>query len=127
MFSLEIDLIPYSLTFFCGLFVSVEIGIIAGTIAHLLILVYFSSKPKVTITEERYDNVPYTLVVPDRALFFPSVDEIRTYLAEAANKGRQKNDEESGSNVEPNPVIVDMSKVVDMDYTAAAVSKNIFI
>ncbi len=47
----ELDLVPYSLTFFLGLFVSVEVGMIAGTLTHLAILVYNASKPKVAIEE----------------------------------------------------------------------------
>lgn len=49
----EMDLIPYCLTFFLGLFVSVEIGMIAGTLAHLAILVYFASRPKVVIQDQK--------------------------------------------------------------------------
>ena len=47
----EVDLIPYSLTFFLGLFVSVEVGMIAGTLTHLAMLVFSASRPKVTVTQ----------------------------------------------------------------------------
>ena len=95
---------------------------IAGTLAHLAILIYFSSRPKVTIREDRVDNVPYVLVTPDRGLFFPSVDEIRTRLGDAAAAGGATADEGGVKGEEPMPVIVDMSRVVEMDFTAATVT-----
>ena len=61
------------------------------------------------------DTVPYTLVLPDRGLYFPSVDAIRTALLV------QNSEEEEKDLGMPAPVIVDMSRVVAIDYTAAAV------
>ena len=66
------------------------------------------------------DNIPYNLVAPDRALYFPSVEEIRTRLREVAAKGQ-------GQIGDLAPVIVDMSQVVEIDYSAAAVSESICI
>ena len=79
----ELDFVPYTVTFALGLFVSVEVGLIAGTATHLCILLYKASKPRVTVEERSIDDdngtpgTPYYLVVPDRALFFPSVNDIR--------------------------------------------------
>jgi hypothetical protein len=39
--------LPCLLTFFMGLFVSVESGLIAGTLCHSLILVFFSSRNRI--------------------------------------------------------------------------------
>ena len=107
---------PYCLTLLLGLFVSVQVGMIAGTLAHLSILVYFSSRPKVSIRDGKVDNVSYVLVTPDRGLFFPSVDEMRSRLVEAASS--KKTDVAAEEEL---PVIVDMSNVVEMDFTAATV------
>ena len=90
---------------------------IFGTLAHLSILIYFSSKPKLTVSEGRIDSVPYLLVTPDRGLFFPSVDEMRSRLGDAVKRVEDKGSEEQM------PVIVDMSRVVEMDFTAATVRK----
>ena len=59
-------------------------------------------------------------MIPDRALYFPSVEEIRSKLREVAAKG-QGQIEETASQGEPTPVIVDMSQVVEIDFSAAAV------
>ncbi len=80
---------------------------------------------------------------PDRGLFFPAVDDLRSVLGEAAAKGGHTSTREpaadeataKGGHGEaretmadeaapqgPVPVIVDMAKVAAMDYTAAAVS-----
>jgi MFS superfamily sulfate permease-like transporter len=75
--SQKLDFVPYTITFVLGLFVSVEVGLIAGTITHLCILLYKASRPNVLIKEGKIDNVDYRLVTPDRGLFFPSVDYIR--------------------------------------------------
>ena len=45
----EIDLIPFSVTLGVGVFVSVEMGMIAGTLTHLAILLYTSNTPKINI------------------------------------------------------------------------------
>ena len=80
----ELDFVPYTVTFALGLFVSVEVGLIAGTATHLCILLYKASKPRVVVEERSIDDesggggsTPYYLVVPDRGLFFPSVSDIR--------------------------------------------------
>lgn len=82
------------------------------------------------LRSSQIDNIPYTLVVPDRGLFFPSVDEIRVRLNEAATRGgglASKSLAPGGSteieeDQQPKPIIVDMRNVMEMDYTAAAVS-----
>ena len=82
----ELDFVPYTVTFALGLFVSVEVGLIAGTATHLCILLYKASKPRVVVEERSIDDetgsgsTPYYLVVPDRGLFFPSVSDIRQEL-----------------------------------------------
>ena len=48
--SKKIDMIPYCLTFFIGLFVSPEMGMIIGTLSHLCILMYTSGTPKVSLS-----------------------------------------------------------------------------
>ena len=51
--SKKVDIIPYLITFLVGIFVSVEMGMIAGTCAHLLILLYNSSQPQVLIEQSK--------------------------------------------------------------------------
>ena len=108
-------------------------GLIVGTLTHLCILMYKSTRPRVLIDEGRIDGVSYHLVIPDRALFFPSVDDIRTRLGEVAAMSMEKgglgaedvegvSTSSSKESAIPWPIIVDMSRVVEMDFTAAAVS-----
>lgn len=62
------------------------------------------------------DNIPYILVTPDRGLFFPSVDEIRNKILDIV-QSNQSNEAHLLT-----PIIMDMSQVREMDYTAASVS-----
>eukprot|EP00095_Tigriopus_kingsejongensis_P006119 maker-scaffold98_size375582-snap-gene-1.13 protein:Tk06119 transcript:maker-scaffold98_size375582-snap-gene-1.13-mRNA-1 annotation:"sulfate transporter " len=115
----KVDLVPYCLTFFLGLFVRVEVGMMVGTLAHLSMLIFTASRPKVTVKDGQIDNIPYMLIIPDRSLFFPSVDEIRSKILAMVSPSGNDSSSSSVSQV-PTPIIMDMSQVVEMDYTAAA-------
>merc|ERR1719273_2284473 len=78
--SKKIDMIPYTLTFFIGLFANPEMGLIIGSCIHLCILIYSSGTPKVNISKGQVEDVPYLIVRPDRALLFPSVETIQRKL-----------------------------------------------
>jgi len=125
--SKKIDMIPFTLTFLIGLFVSPEMGMIVGSCSHLCILIYTSGTPKVSISKRKADDVPYVLVRPDRALLFPSVETIRTKLTSSVagssidNNKKVDNDADIEANnvSEENAIIIDFSYVCDMDYTAA--------
>ena len=113
IFVLEIDYIPYTITFSLGLFVSVETGLIAGTITHLCMLMYRATVPDVKIElRKTNEDIEYYLVRPDRALFFPAVDDIRVRLGAIAAKGKSGNTRQ---------IVIDLSFVVEMDFTAAKV------
>ena len=51
--SKKIDMIPFTLTFLIGLFVSPEMGMIVGSCSHLCILIYTSGTPKVSISKRK--------------------------------------------------------------------------
>ena len=112
-------MVPYALTFLIGLFVNPETGMIVGTCSHLCILVYTSGNPRMDITRAQVEHAAYVLVRPDRALFFPSVETIRTKLMAAKTKSK---DVEAASSPEELPVILDFTYVCEMDYTAAKVN-----
>ncbi len=124
-------------TLLLGLFYKVEAGMLAGTFVHLGMLIFRASKPRLSVRDCQVegDGAKYLLLTPDRGLFFPSVEDIRDAMNEASSARKErirresvvaaaKGDEMSVAmpEVEPLPVIIDMSRVVDMDYTAAAVS-----
>merc|ERR1719219_3391579 len=71
------------------------------------------------ITMEQVDHAYYVMVKPDRALFFPSVETIRTKLI-SANTAKSKDVEANNSqNNQELPIIFDFSYVCEMDFTAA--------
>jgi len=80
----SIDLVPYTVTFFLGLFWSVEMGLITGTLVHSLLVVYLSTRLHV---EERIED-GCVIVKPDRNIFYPSVEKLRSDLLSAAERGR---------------------------------------
>jgi len=102
--SKKVDLIPYSLTFILGLFVNVETGLIIGCVVHIGLLLYSSSSPTVMVDHSE----THTLIQPQSSLLFPSVDHLRGEINTAVTT--------SDSSL---PIVVDLTLVKDIDYTAA--------
>ena len=100
----KIDLIPYTLTFLLGLFVNVETGLIVGCLVHVGLLLYTTSTPSLLVEH----HSTHTLLVPQYSIFFPAVDHIKGEINAAVSL--------SGSAL---PIVMDMSLVKDIDYTAA--------
>ena len=141
------DIVPYALTLLIGLFVSPEMGMIVGTLSHLCILLYSSGNPKVSIRREtvrlitftpksifcnvffffqlQNQNSDYLVITPDRALFFPSVETIRDQLTSNATSDSETKEDLEANNSdisrEKLPIVLDFSKVCEMDFTAAKV------
>jgi len=125
------------MTFCVGILWRVEWGMILGTLSHLCILLYSTSKPNIVVQMEKMDGIEYVLVQPDRSLRFPSVDKIRTRISEASSLkvaqlmqwsnssacGGGPNvgpiDLEAAVQSLPLPIVFDFHRVVDMDYSAA--------
>jgi len=109
--SRRVELLPFTLTFTCCLFVSMESGILIGTAFHLLLLAYQGNKPSTklthlsgnSLTEDRF------IVKVDRNLYFPGVESFRKSLNKAS---------ERASNKESSCLIIDLENVTEMDYTA---------
>ena len=95
------DLLPYSLTFVLGLLVSVEIGLIAGSLLHVVMLVHSNSSPVLDILHS--DGV--TTVTFTSSLYFPGKDHVVREVSR--NIG------------EKNIIILDFTRVQDIDHTAA--------
>jgi len=98
----KLDLLPYTVTFLLGLFWSVEMGLIVGSLLHLSLLLYQQSKPSIQSTKEE----GYTLFSPQTDLAFPGVEHLRQQLATASKNGK---------------VILDLGLVRRIDFTAARV------
>ena len=97
----KIDLIPYLLTFLVGLFVSVEMGLISGTLINMIILIYYTSSPNINIQ----DNQTHIVFRFDSSLYYPAKDNIVREIRHAVQ------DQEI--------VILDLNEVKNMDYSVA--------
>ena len=69
----------------------------------------------------------YLVITPDRALFFPSVETIRDQLTSNTTSDTETKGDLEANNVdvprEKLPIVLDFSKVCEMDFTAAKVCK----
>ena len=101
----KVDLIPYSLTFLIGLLYSVEMGLIAGTLVHILILTYTTSSPDIKIQS----TSSHTIFSFQSSLFFPARDHIVRFI----NHSLPSDDDQQRT------VVLDMTLVKSIDYTAA--------
>ena len=91
---LGLDLVPYLVTFFTGIFVNVQTGLVVGTLLHIVILIYKSSNVSIVVNDRRF--------IPDRSLYFPALDKLQKKLNKVESD---------------NGVVVDLVNVSDADYT----------
>ena len=101
----KIDLLPYTLTFVIGLLVSVEMGLITGTLVHMVILISSTSSPSIKVVQ----NSTHIIIQFENSLFFPAKDHIvREINTVVAARKEQKT------------IVLDLGLVRSMDYTMAA-------
>ncbi|CAG5050273.1 unnamed protein product [Parnassius apollo] len=104
------DLVPAFATFAVCLVVGVEIGIVAGIVLNVLLLLYPSARPQLDaeiVTTPSGFN--YLLVTVGNSLYFPGVEYIRQYVTRVAKK-------QGGCSM---PVVIDCRYVLGADFTAA--------
>ncbi|CAK1596276.1 unnamed protein product [Parnassius mnemosyne] len=104
------DLVPAFATFAVCLVVGVEIGIVAGIVLNVLLLLYPSARPQLDaeiMTAPSGFN--YLLVTVGNSLYFPSVEYIRQYVTRVAKKQGDCS----------MPVVIDCRYVLGADFTAA--------
>lgn len=73
----EIDLVPLSVTLFSCLIFGLEYGVIAGIAVNLVLLLYVSARPRLTIEEQTIDGLPILFVEPKQSLSFPAAEYLR--------------------------------------------------
>lgn len=73
----RLDLIPYFATLLCGLFLSLEYGIIIGIASNLVFVLYESARPKLYIEKVTVQDCLVYLVRPKGSLYFPSAEHLR--------------------------------------------------
>ena len=100
----KVELVPYSLACIIGLLVSVEMGLIVGTLVHITLLVYTTASPEI-----KFQETSSHLVVSFHSdLYFPAKD----FIVREVNQKLQ--------GMETLKVLVfDMSLVKNVDYSAA--------
>ncbi|CAH0723345.1 unnamed protein product, partial [Brenthis ino] len=104
------DLVPAFATFALCLIVGVELGIVAGVLLNVILLIYPSARPAMEaeiITNS--SGFSYLLITVGNSLYFPGVEYIRQYVTRAAKK-------QGGCSM---PVVIDCRFVLGADFTAA--------
>ena len=76
---------------------------------QVIIILYNTARPSVTITTEELDGSEYLLARLDRALVFPSVSYVRNVINKAGLRQGQSR----------LPVVLDAAHIYTSDYTAA--------
>ncbi|GBP82785.1 Sodium-independent sulfate anion transporter [Eumeta japonica] len=104
------DLVPALATFALCLMVGVELGIVAGVVTNILLLLYPSARPQLHAQILlSASGINYLLVTVGNSLYFPSVEYIRQYVERAAKKQADCR----------MPVVIDCRYVLGADFTAA--------
>ncbi|CAH1376845.1 unnamed protein product [Tenebrio molitor] len=101
-------------TVIIGVCYGVEVGIIAGGLLNLLILLKVWTRPRVT-TEIRMDHQgnDYIYVRPEVGLFYAATDHLTTKIIQAYNSTKGL------------PIVLDCSGIIQVDYAACQTIGNL--
>ncbi|KAK2706836.1 sodium-independent sulfate anion transporter-like isoform X1 [Artemia franciscana] len=80
------DLIPFGTTFFAGLFFGLDLGIIVGTVVHILIMSFAKARPTIEIKATHKEDGTIILVMPRESLVFPAADYFINLVKKAISK-----------------------------------------
>ncbi|XP_022256181.1 sodium-independent sulfate anion transporter-like isoform X2 [Limulus polyphemus] len=114
------DLLPWGTTFVFSFIFGLEYGIIIGIGIAMIMLLYTTARPKISISlKQTSDGTKYVLVRPDRALLFPSAEFFRSRVTKAFLT--------SGASLSDglNTMVIDGKKLTEIDYTMALMLKNV--
>jgi MFS superfamily sulfate permease-like transporter len=53
----EMDLLPWSLTFFASLLISLEVGILSGVCVSVIFLLYYAARPSVKVKKAEVTTI----------------------------------------------------------------------
>jgi len=106
----KLDLLPGFVSFIVGLFYELEMGIFFGMGVHIVIVLYYTARPKVEVEIRQVCGHQYVSVTPDQAIVFPSVSFIRNLVSKA---GRRQADAQI-------PVVIQCEHINKADFTAAS-------
>ncbi|XP_076337278.1 sodium-independent sulfate anion transporter-like isoform X2 [Tachypleus tridentatus] len=114
------DLLPWGSTFIFSFIFGLEYGIIIGIGTAIIILLYTTARPKVSISiKETSEGIKYILVRPDRALLFPSAESFRSRVTKAFPSSCTSLDDGL------NTMVIDGKQLTEIDYTMALMLKNV--
>lgn len=112
----RIELIPFGTTFFFCLLINIEYGILIGALVHLLLLAHEATRTKSSYVRYKKQGVGERIILrADRNLYFPSVERFRQALGKISS--------ESIDDATPKTIIIDMSRVSEIDHTSLKMLK----
>lgn len=82
----RLDLIPFTITLICSLFISLEYGILIGIATSLVFVLYDSARPKLYIERDVVEDNTVYLVRPKVGLYFTSSAYIREQILKDCNE-----------------------------------------
>lgn len=70
-------MLPLTATLLICLMFGLEYGMVIGIAINLLLLLYFTARPGLIISERNIDDKNYLLVLPAQSLSFPAAEYLR--------------------------------------------------
>lgn len=107
------DLVVMILTFFVCLFMGIEHGILIGIGVSLIVLMYNTARPRISIEKTVINDKEVVIVRPDRMLNFPSVEYLRYRIFKATRDN------------ETVPIILDGMYLCTLDFTVTECVKEL--
>ncbi|CAG9859988.1 unnamed protein product, partial [Phyllotreta striolata] len=105
--------IIFIVTFVSCLVLRLEIGILIGIGINILLILYHSARPKISVEKLKTNGgIEYLLLAPDRCLIFPSVEYVRNLVTKHSIR-------------QSVPVVLDCSHIYGADFTAATVVETL--
>ncbi|XP_025114550.1 sodium-independent sulfate anion transporter-like [Pomacea canaliculata] len=108
--SMLIELLIHLITFVLSFVLGIEYGILIGVGLSLLLLLYPMARPRLQVTQKQ----GIVIIQLDQGLFFPAVEHVEEKIMKMALEDEK-----------PKAVIVDMSHVFGVDYTAVQTFKSL--
>ncbi|PVD37442.1 hypothetical protein C0Q70_00032 [Pomacea canaliculata] len=106
----QIELLIHLITFVLSFVLGIEYGILIGVGLSLLLLLYPMARPRLQVTQKQ----GIVIIQLDQGLFFPAVEHVEEKIMKMALEDEK-----------PKAVIVDMSHVFGVDYTAVQTFKSL--
>ncbi|CAG0917739.1 unnamed protein product [Notodromas monacha] len=107
--SRKIDFVPFLATFLSCIFLGLEFGVLIGVVVDVLILLYYSARPELSVSIEEVSGCRFILVLPDRGLFFPAHQTVRDKILSSCSQITEQ----------AQTFLFDLTNTHDIDYSVA--------